>query len=174
MRMEAMSQLRRSPRLRLFCGVRANSHQHPPQFQGTRIQEEYWLHQEYFPCHRNVSEEDECELIATLAQNSIGVITSGVIGCNVPTSFLDGPQLESILGITNNLTSACQSDGSSQILIIEIFSSRLRGKLWSEKLDRCATMEVNTWVWPSSSRVVMAACAAPIPVGLPGASVLLC
>ncbi|KAF8471529.1 hypothetical protein JB92DRAFT_2838388 [Gautieria morchelliformis] len=76
-------------------------------------------------------QEDERELIATLAQNSIGVITSGVISCNAPTSFLDGPQLESILGITNNLTNFEGNSGQRNWIVVK---------------HSVATMEVNTWV----------------------------
>ncbi|KAF8524462.1 hypothetical protein JB92DRAFT_3109514 [Gautieria morchelliformis] len=82
----------------------------------TRIQEEYWLHQENFPCHRNVSEKDEHELFATLAQNGIGVMTS-----NTSTSPFDGPKLESILGFTNNLTNFEGNHGQKNWIVARLW-----------------------------------------------------
>ncbi|KAF8464220.1 hypothetical protein JB92DRAFT_3150256 [Gautieria morchelliformis] len=88
-----------------------------------RIQTQYWLHQEHFhfPCHRKASEKDERELIATLAQNCIGIITSGVTGSNTSTAYFDGPQLESILGITNNLTNFEGNHGQRNWIVARLW-----------------------------------------------------
>ncbi|KAF8531116.1 hypothetical protein JB92DRAFT_2825266 [Gautieria morchelliformis] len=89
----------------------------------THIQTQYWLHQEYFPCHREVSEKDERELNATLAQNCIDFMT-----CNTSTSLYESPRLESILGITNNLTNFEGIHGQRNWIVARLWKSILESR----------------------------------------------
>ncbi|KAF8531098.1 hypothetical protein JB92DRAFT_245273 [Gautieria morchelliformis] len=81
------------------------------------IQGEYWLHQEYFPCHRKASEKDECELVATLTHNCIDVITG-----NTSTSSFDRAQLESILGVMSNLKHTVGNHSQRNCIVARLWS----------------------------------------------------